>query len=191
MSLLLGVVLSTLLAGCALIGTAQSHFEPLLGSTQRRFLETESGQRYYWLYEPPEGRHESPLPLLIVLHGHGGTGRRMMRVTGLNRLADKEGWLVAYPDGESWGNIPWGSWNAGYCCGYAQHRKVDDVAFLNLLMDDLQEVYPVDSRQVSIIGVSNGGMMAYRAGCALAGRLSAIWIIAGAMPPGSCELETP
>lgn len=191
MSRFLATLLSLLLAGCALTGNVRSHSDSTLAGTHRRFLETENGRRSYWLHVPPGNRQEGPLPLLIVLHGHGGTGRRMMRLTGLNRLADEEGLLVAYPDGESWWNIPWGSWNAGYCCGYAQHRQVNDLDFLNLLMDDLQEVYPVDSRQVSIIGVSNGGMMAYRAGCALAERLSAIWIIAGAMPPGPCEPETP
>ena len=180
-----------LLAGCALTGTARSRSDAALAGTHRRFLETESSRRSYWLHVPLGSLQESPLPLLIVLHGHGGTGRRMMRLTGLNRLADEEGWLVAYPDGKSWWNIPWGSWNAEYCCGYAQRREVDDLAFLNLLMDDILKAYPADSKQVSIVGVSNGGMMAYRAGCAMAERLSAIGIVAGAMPPGPCEPKAP
>ena len=38
-------------------------------------------------------------PLVIVLHGGGGTGQGMAKLTGFNAVADKENFVITYPDG--------------------------------------------------------------------------------------------
>jgi len=136
-------------------------------------------------------RASGTLPLVIALHGHGGTAARMQKLTGLSAVADARGFIVAYPEGASWRNIPWRSWNAGSCCGYSRDTAIDDVAYLRQLLDALSADYPIDARRIYVTGVSNGGMMAYRAGCELADRIAAIAPVAGAMSAARCEPSAP
>lgn len=131
------------------------------------------------------------LPLVLVLHGHGGTARKARRLSGMSEEAAARGFIAAYPEGASWLNTPWRSWNAGYCCGYAKAKQVDDLVFLRALLEELKRRYPVDPGRVYVTGISNGGMLAYRAACEMAGELAGIGVVAGAMPPGSCNPSRP
>ena len=67
-------------------------------------------------------------PLVVVLHGARGTAADMRANLGWDALADREGIVVAYPDGRD------RTWNAGRCCGPARDRGVDDVGFLDALV---------------------------------------------------------
>ncbi len=56
-----------------------------------------------------------------------------------------------------------------------------DVAFLRALIDKLEYEYAVDPKSVFVTGMSNGGMMAYRMGCAAADKIAAIAPVAGSL----------
>ena len=99
----------------------------------------------------------------------------------MNQMADQGQFIAAYPEGASWLETPWRSWNAGQCCGYAMHRGVDDVEFIRRLIDELIARHAVDPQRVYVTGVSNGGMMAHRLGCELSDRIAAIAPIAGSL----------
>src|ERR1043165_9494357 len=49
---------------------------------------------------------KGPVPLVMVLHGGGGSGGNMEWLTkrGFNRIADRDGAVIVYPDGigKSW-----------------------------------------------------------------------------------------
>ncbi|HJY87163.1 MAG TPA: hypothetical protein VKE24_10035, partial [Candidatus Acidoferrales bacterium] len=90
-----------------------------------------------------------------------------------------ENFLVAYPSGTGRSSrMP--TWNSGNCCGYAMENKVDDVAFIRALIDNLEHNYSVDPRRIFVTGISNGGMMSYRIGCELADQIAAIAPVEGA-----------
>ena len=174
-------------SGCAhLPGRAPEAARATAGRTERRELEVEGRRRSYLVHWPASRLGAAPLPLILMLHWHGGTARRMMRRSGLNAVADREGWMAVYPEGTSWGGTPWRSWNAGSCCGYAVQRRVDDVRFLDALISELERTQAIDPARVFLAGASNGGMMAYRAGCELTDRIAAIGVVAGAMAAPSC-----
>lgn len=120
-------------------------------------------------------------PLVMVLHGGGGNAWQVARMTGMNDLADRENFLVVYPNGT--GPLPRAllTWNAGNCCGKALDDQVDDVGFLNTVVDHVARRYNVDLQRVYVTGMSNGAMMAYRLGCETPGRFAAIAPVAGAM----------
>jgi hypothetical protein len=63
---------------------------------------------------------------------------------------------------------------AGGCCAYAMRNAMDDVGFTRAVIDDLSRRARIDSRRIYATGISNGGMMAYRLGVELAGRITAI-----------------
>lgn len=144
-------------------------------------LSNEGEARNVVLHLPPAYDGSTRLPLLIVLHGGTGNGEQIQRLTEMDADADDYGFVVAYPDGS--GRLQEGlfTWNAGHCCGYAFTNQVDDVGFLNLLIDNLLSHYSIDPTRVHITGISNGGMMAYRAGAELADKVAGIAPIAGSL----------
>jgi polyhydroxybutyrate depolymerase len=113
------------------------------------------------------------VPLVLVLHGGGGNGENAEKMTGFTEKATKEGFIVVYPEGTGRFN-KFLTWNARHCCGWAMEKKVDDVGFINALLDLLIKDYPVDPRRVYVTGLSNGGMMTHRLGIELSHRIAAI-----------------
>ena len=100
-------------------------------------------------------------PLVLALHGFGGTAQKQLQHSGLVEGSRRNGYLVVAPDGLG------RSWNAGRgpygaCCGEAMKRKVDDVAFLKEVVARVARDYPVDRSRVYVTGWSNGCGMAQR-----------------------------
>ena len=113
-------------------------------------------------------------PLVLVLHGGGGSAAHAEAMTGFTEKAKQEGFMVVYPEGSGRFKGRLLTWNAGHCCGHAMQMKVDDVAFINALIDQLSQDYPIDPQRIYVTGMSNGGMMAHRVGIELPHRFAAI-----------------
>lgn len=109
-------------------------------------------------------------PLVVVLHGLGGSGADTAAGSG---FADVTGVRVVAPDGVGH------SWNAGACCGPAHERGVDDVARLDALVARMVAEDGVDPRRVYAVGFSNGAMMAYAWACG-SRTLAGIGVVGGA-----------
>lgn len=123
--------------------------------------------RSYLLHEPA-GDAGVPRPLVIAMHFYPGTGAAMREMTGLDATADRNGFLVAYPEGQG------GGFNALICCGTG-----DDVAFLKALTDDLVGTGRVDPDRVYLTGISNGGDMAFRGAVELSDVFAAVAVVSG------------
>lgn len=142
------------------------------------------------LHVPPSYVEGSPMPLVLLLHGGGGNGAQAQASYRMDPVADREGFLVAYPNGTGrLGNLL--TWNAANCCSYAFENDVDDVGFLAALIDEIERTYSVDPRRIYATGMSNGGMMTYRLGCRMADRLAAIAPVAGALNETTCTPADP
>lgn len=117
----------------------------------------------------------SGAPLVILLHGGGGSGENMAQQSGFDTIAEREGLVTVYPYGSSgfFDSILL-TWNAGHCCSYAMRQDVDDVRFISLLIDHLVATRKVDPGRVYVTGLSNGGMMAHRLGRELPHKIAAI-----------------
>lgn len=138
-------------------------------------------QRQYLIYSPSlKSAHKGKRPLLLVLHGGGGTHRGMVRLTNerFNQLADRDGFFVVYPQGID------KSWNDGRPEKISgAHRKgIDDVGFLRALIDDLLSKHPINSDRVFVTGISNGGLMSLRLGCSLPDKIRAIAPVTAQIP---------
>lgn len=139
-------------------------------------------QRSYTIHVPGRvDKGQAKVPLVIVLHGGGGNARNAERMTGFNRVADREGFIVAYPEGTGRRRNTLLTWNAGHCCGYAMENRVDDVGFINVLLDELISRYPIDPSRVYVTGMSNGAMMSHRLGMELSARIAAIAPVVGTL----------
>ena len=65
-----------------------------------------------------------------------------------------------------------------------EHRETqtDDVGFLGQMLDQLGTKFSVDSSRVYALGLSEGGFMSMRLGCAMGDRLAAIGTVGATMP---------
>jgi polyhydroxybutyrate depolymerase len=135
-------------------------------------------QRTYNVHISDAYDKNKPTPLVIVLHGGGGNGQGMIKLTGFNAVADENNFIVVYPDGFE------KHWNDGRDVRRysAQSQNVDDVGFISALIDHLSSKYNIDSKKVYVTGISNGAFMSNRLGCQLSQKIAAIAPVAGNMP---------
>ncbi len=135
--------------------------------------------RTYTIHLPRGIGGERAFPLVIMLHGGGGDGAGMQALThgGMDALADKEGFVVVYPDGVE------KQWNDGRKLDQARamRENIDDVGFLAALIDHLAQTIGIDRRRVHATGISNGGMMSQRLACDLGDKIAAIGVVASTM----------
>lgn len=117
-------------------------------------------------------------PLVVVLHGAGGDGATIWDVVGIDELARREGFVVAYPDALD------SRWNAGRCCRERDMPDVDDVAFLHDMRAQLVVEDRVDPGRVYALGMSNGGMLSYTWACDRPGDLAGVGVVAAALVTG-------
>lgn len=144
------------------------------------FDQMESGgqTRQYLLHVPATYKPEEPAALVLVFHGAGIGAERFVGYSRFSNVADREGFLIVYPQGldEVWNPSP-GS---------------RDVQFVRDLIDHLQRRCSVDPNRIYASGHSNGGAMADRLACELADRIAAIGTISGAYQrSGQCSPARP
>jgi polyhydroxybutyrate depolymerase len=132
------------------------------------------GHTRSFIVHVPAHRSPGPLPLVIAMHGGGGTAQYMQRETKFDQLADREGFAVVYPQGL---NRHWHDSDRPN-----DSVEVDDVAFIRALIDRLIADYNVDANRVFATGISNGGIMSYRLACDLADKVAAIAPVVGGVP---------
>jgi polyhydroxybutyrate depolymerase len=121
---------------------------------------------------------QKPTPLLLLLHGYSSQGILEDAYFGLSSIVDQRGFLYAYPDGTV-DQVGLHFWNADDACCNFFGSTVDDVAYLNAVVDDMSARYNVDPRRIFVAGHSNGGFMAHRLACDSAGRFAAAMALAG------------
>jgi polyhydroxybutyrate depolymerase len=138
----------------------------------------DDGGRRYLLHVPPDPGRRTPVPILVALHAAGSSAAQFQRYARLDRVADREGFLVTYPEGAGDDLL---SWNAGDCCGDARQRGVDDVGFVLAVLRDVAREWPVDRTRVYVTGHSNGAMMAHRVAAEMPERVAAIAAVAGVL----------
>ena len=132
----------------------------------------------------------NPAPLLILLHSASTSGAHQENYMHLGPVAKKNGLIYIAPDGMT---NPEGKrfWNASKSCCNRYKQEVDDVAYINSLIDEISKKTPVDPHRIYLIGHSNGAFMSFTFACKT-NKVAAIVAIAGAMDTDSdCTPSTP
>ncbi|MEV2233573.1 alpha/beta fold hydrolase [Streptomyces phaeochromogenes] len=119
-------------------------------------------------------------PLLFVLHGSQQNGKVIRRATGygFDRLAERRGFAVVYPDGYKRG------WNDGRTASVTPARKedIDDEGLIAALVDRFRQRHGIDPARVFVTGFSNGGQMAFRLAARTPERIAGIAAIGAGLP---------
>ena len=155
--------------------------------TDTTFSIAVAGRVRRFLVHVPKGYLGTDMPAVLNFHGWGSNAHQQLDLSGMNAIADREGFIVAYPEGT--GTIA--GFNAGGCCGEALAGQVDDVAFVRELVAKLDSVFKLDRRRLFATGMSNGGFMAHRLGCEMSDVFAGIAPVAGVMGMPSCTPSHP
>ena len=120
-----------------------------------------------------------PLPLVIALHGYSSSGYVNAWWMGLYNSVHENEHLLMTPDGTiDWFGLRY--WNATDACCNLFDTAVDDVAFIESLIDEAVANYGADPRGVVLIGHSNGGFMSHRMACDKGNMIESIISLNGA-----------
>jgi polyhydroxybutyrate depolymerase len=131
-------------------------------------------------------------PLVMMLHGAGGSAKNVIESTGWAELGEKEGFVTVFPNGtprnekraESFIGNPQ-TWNSGgkqsLAAGgsSATAKDINDVGFLGALITRVQREITIDPGRIYVAGHSNGAGMAYRFGFERTDLVAAIGVVAG------------
>lgn len=141
-------------------------------TNEMRTVTVNGATRAYWLYVPD--KVSAPAPLVLSLHGTGGhaADKSPFRTT----VADQEGCIVAYPQGEDIFFPVFGSTLPGW---HATGENSNDIEFFKAVINDVAAHFSIDRKRVYCCGFSNGGMMAYTAACVASDVFAAFASISG------------
>jgi polyhydroxybutyrate depolymerase len=165
-----------------LAGICIIFFTAPVGMAQRASFKHDDLTRTFHSYVPSSYNKTVRMPLVVALHGRGGSGESMVLVTlrGFDKLADNDGFIVVYPDGIEF------NWNDGRMDEEANDRahreNINDVGFLSALIDSMIKDYNIDPKRVYVTGISNGAIMSYRLACEISHKIAAIATVDGNIP---------
>ncbi len=144
-------------------------------------FEHRGGAREALIHVPPRVDEEGAVPLVVVLHGAGSSPSAMAEVTGFDRIADREGFVTAYPGALGIAHGMWRTWNTGGCFAPACWFGVDDVGMVATLIDELERRLPIDPTRVYLVGYSNGGALALDVAARMTERFAGLAVYAATM----------
>lgn len=131
--------------------------------------------RSYRLYVPAIYTGTTARPLILNLHGYTSNALQQQQYSNFMPIADTANFLMVYPQGTKDGsNQPF--WNAGISTSL-----VNDIAFLDALIDSLDLTYNINLNRVYSTGMSNGGYMSHTLACELSNRITAIASVTGSI----------
>jgi polyhydroxybutyrate depolymerase len=150
------------------------------------------GDRPATVHVPAAYDPGKPAPLLVVLHGYGGSGKDIEDELRLGAAAAQRGYLSVAPDGTLDSTVS-RFWNATDACCDFEGAGVDDATYLEGVIKDIQAKFTVDPRRIDVVGHSNGAFMSYAMACAHADTIAAIVSLAGATfkDPKACAPKDP
>jgi polyhydroxybutyrate depolymerase len=136
------------------------------GGDQTITLDWAGAVRIAVVHAPP--KYRAGMPMVVALHYRGADPDVMRRMTGLDAKADREGFVVVYPEGVK------GAFNALVCCG-----ELDDVGFVRAVIGHMTDMWKVDRKRVFLTGISNGADMSFRMAVEASDLVAAIAPVSG------------
>lgn len=136
----------------------------LVGSS-RHTLDVGGVARSFLYHAPPALDPNVPAPVLIVAHGFEESAAEIAAITGYDSIAEREGFVVLYPEGQ--GVVPWNI-GSGVCQGGARtvgSASGDDSAFIDAMLSFVALDRAVDEAHVFMSGLASGGYLVNDLGC--------------------------
>ena len=129
--------------------------------------------RPYQVHVPPGYSPDVAAPLLLILHGYRANSVIESFYLNLSPATDAAGMLTVAPDGTK-NRRGKQFWNATDACCNGPGAQVDDSAYLDAIIKEVEATYNVDRSRIYLVGHSNGGFMSYRMACDHADEIAAL-----------------
>lgn len=144
--------------------------------SQAKPFNYENEKRRYMIYLPHayHTKTDQNFPVVFNFHGGGMTMTEHMFYTGMNETAEKNKFIVVYPQGVK------EDWNVGFEMSYT--NGTNDVGFVDSLLTHLVEKFRIDENRVYATGLSRGGFFTHRLAAELPERFAAIASIGAPIP---------
>jgi polyhydroxybutyrate depolymerase len=140
-------------------------------------ISVDGRTRTYDIFLPQGYNNTTAKALVFALHGGGGTSADMETLSGLKSIAAREKFILVYPNGIS------NNWNDGRPTT-ANQQGVNDVNFINGIIDVVSRSYAVEAKKIYSCGISNGGFMSNRLACENGSRIAAVAVVAASLEQG-------
>ncbi len=129
--------------------------------TVRSDYESSEVERYYRVYVPRRYDPSVPTPVMVALGGFSVDMYWLAEFTELNRMADRENFIVIYghPEWRDFGNFDVFSWYV-YLQAY-QGDWIDnpDIVYMEAVIEEVKELYNIDLSRIYVSGHSRGGAL--------------------------------
>ncbi len=176
------VIFKPIFLSCALVVCSSFAWS---GTVQDLEIKADDQTWTYHLHVPLQAR-SGGAPLVVVFHGAGGNGKDYLIKNGWVTLSEKEGFVVAAPDGlpalprfpASFRMNP-RLWNSGQLNPNMPRAKVNDLSFVKALLDDIIQRTAVDKSRIYATGHSNGAGMTFKVGAELSSLFAGIATVMG------------
>ncbi|UOR10560.1 alpha/beta hydrolase family esterase [Halobacillus amylolyticus] len=168
-------------------------YEQIPAGFQSDSFEFEGYERTFQYYVPSSYSGKKSVPLMLSFHGRGSNSDGQIGLTGFEKVAEKEGFIVVFPDSTEIddGNLTAPShrfqWNDGRTDTPQYRAGVDDVAFTSELIDYFEEKFNIDPSRIYASGMSNGSIFSNRLAVELSDRIAGIGAVTGPLAPSIAE----
>lgn len=136
------------------------------GYTYQDTVSIDGMNRTFQCHLPPGYKSLKNMPLVLVFHGLQLNGSIMMFLSQFNPVADKNHFAVIYGDGVG---KAWDDGHAG--------RGIDDVGYVNKVIDKVANTVSIDRKRVYACGISNGGYFSQMLACAIPDKIAAVGVV--------------
>jgi len=141
----------------------------------------QGAERTFTIYVPTRLDASKEHPTVLVFHGGLGDASDVQSTSDMNTKANEERFIAVYPEAANQ------YWNDGRDTTVS---PIDDVAYVNTMLNKLEDEWQIDRSKVFASGISNGGMMTQRLACELTSSFAGFAVVAANMPAnlsGGCN----
>ena len=139
-------------------------------------IQYDGETREYEIYVPAIYDSATAVPLIFSFHGGSGTISDQIAIADFSPFADTANFIAIYPqalpDLNDGGSTNW---------IHKDPTSVDDVFFIDALIDSISSNYQIDANRIYACGYSLGGEFTLSLGCKLNNRIAAIAVVARTM----------
>lgn len=138
----------------------RTYADPIAYGAELHTLEHEGFTRTWYEYVPESVKNsDAPVPLVVCMHGRGGSAESFMDMSGMNRVAEERGFIVLFPEAGLYQIRPGALRNLLLWNGQYMDKRVDDTGFVLKAIEDVKARRNIDVTRIYACGQSSGGMM--------------------------------
>ena len=145
----------------------------------------DGNERSYLIYTPEIYSENQKVPLLFNFHGNGDTGARHANIADFRPIADTANFILVYPQGL------YGDWNISLPSDSQSKNRIDDLGFIDKMIEKISLEYNIDLTRIYAVGFSNGAGMAHALAAASSTKIAAIASMAGNLYKHTAENSSP